>query len=159
MNNRWLLYILAGVLVILTFTAKPIKKALTRGYQNRNPGNIRLTPDMWKGEVKGKDKAFKTFKTMAWGYRAIFVLLRTYLKNGNNTIEKIIATYAPSNENNTQAYINSVVYISKIPKNKVLSFDKPDEIKKVVEGISFVENGMSGSSSEIAEGYELFKTA
>jgi hypothetical protein len=159
MNNRWLLLILGGVLIILTFTAKPIKKAMTRGYQNKNPGNIRLTPDMWKGEVKGTDKAFKTFKSMPWGYRAIFIILRTYINTGKDTIEKIISTYAPSSENNTLSYISSVVYTSGIPKTQKLSFDRPDELKKIVAGISLVENGISASTDEINKGYELFKTA
>jgi hypothetical protein len=167
MKNTTVLLILGAVLIILTFTAKPIKKAMTRGYQNKNPGNIRLTfldserkkPEYWKGEVKGTDKAFKTFKSMPWGYRAIFVLLRTYINTGKDTIEKIISTYAPSSENNTLSYISSVVYTSGIPKTQKLSFDKPDELKKIVAGISLVENGISASTDEISKGYELFKTA
>lgn len=158
MKNQTILLILVGIVIILTVVAKPIKKALTRGYANKNPGNIRLTPDMWKGEVKGTDKSFKTFKSMDWGYRAVFVLLRTYIKSGKNTIEKIIQTYAPSNENNTLSYIQTVVYTSKIPKNQVLSFDRPDEIKKIVAGISFVENGLKADDAEIEKGYQLFKS-
>ena len=43
-----------------------------RGIRNNNPGNIRKDGSVWRGEVAGPDKSFKTFETMAWGIRAIY---------------------------------------------------------------------------------------
>ena len=51
----------------------------TRGIRNCNPGNIRNSKTKYLGEVRpSRDAAFKQFETMAWGYRAMFVLLHTY---------------------------------------------------------------------------------
>ena len=49
-----------------------------RGIRNNNPGNIRKDGSVWRGEVAGPDKSFKTFETMAWGIRAIYHLLNNY---------------------------------------------------------------------------------
>ena len=167
-NSTVLLIIGFGLFLILLFR-KPldkgfvmVQKAISRGYRNNNPGNIRLTtkngkPEMWQGEIPGTDKSFKTFKSMVWGYRAIFITLRSYLKNGHNTILRIINRYAPATENHTQSYINTVVNMTGIPSGKILSFDRPDELLKVVEAISFVENGIKANPDEIKQGYQLFK--
>ena len=60
-NNWWMIITLIIIIGLLIGFRKPIKKAMTRGYINKNPGNIRLTDSLWKGEVKGTDKDFKTF--------------------------------------------------------------------------------------------------
>ena len=52
---------------------------MSRGLENRNPGNIRQSRVRYKGEVRpSRDPEFKQFESPAWGYRAIFVLLDTY---------------------------------------------------------------------------------
>ena len=52
---------------------------MSRGLRNCNPGNIRQSKGRYKGEVRpSRDPAFKQFESLAWGYRAIFVLLDTY---------------------------------------------------------------------------------
>ncbi len=54
------------------------RRAMSRGLQNCNPGNIRQSKVRYKGEVRpSRDSAFKQFESLAWGYRAIFVLLDT----------------------------------------------------------------------------------
>ena len=55
---------------------------IPRGLRNNNPLNIRHSADSFQGEIKGEDKAFKTFISMAYGYRAAFVTLATYLSRG-----------------------------------------------------------------------------
>lgn len=65
---------------------------MSRGLRNNNPGNIRLSKIKYLGEIPSTDSAFKQFKTMAWGYRAMFVLLHTYqLKHGCNTLRDMIS--------------------------------------------------------------------
>ena len=49
---------------------------MSRGLDNRNPGNIRRSRVRYRGEVQPSgDADFKQFESMEWGYRAMFVLL------------------------------------------------------------------------------------
>ena len=155
MKQKTLLYIIGGITLLLFILRKPINKAMSRGLRNKNPGNIRKTAGMWKGEIVGKDKDFKTFKSMAYGYRAIFVLLQGYFSKGYNTIEKIINRYAPSSENATGAYIATVSELSEIPPDQVLSFNNVLQIKRIVKAISYVENGVHADDVEVENGFKL----
>lgn len=81
------------------------EKTLPRGMRNRNPGNIRRSATKYLGEVApSRDAAFKQFETMAWGYRAMFVLLDSYSRKGYRTIRQMISRYAPPIENHTKLY-------------------------------------------------------
>ena len=164
MRASILIWILVALIVLSILFARPIKQAMTRGYANKNPGNIRITfknvggtvtQEYWQGEIKGRDKDFKTFKSMEYGYRAIFVLLRTYISKGLNTIEKIVSTYAPHNENDTNSYIRAVELVSKIPRNTLLSFSNKEDMIKIVKGISLQENCVTANESEIRNGLKL----
>lgn len=143
------------ILLVLFIFRKPINKAMSRGLRNKNPGNIRLTKTIWKGEVKGTDKDFKTFKDMAHGYRALFALLKEYISKGYNTIDKILNRYAPGNENNTEAYITTVVNKTGIERDKVLTFGEVVKIKSLVKAISYVENGVPADGVDVESGFSL----
>ena len=82
---------------------------MSRGLQNCNPGNIRQSKVRYKGEVRpSRDSAFKQFESLAWGYRAIFVLLDTYrIRYGLDTIRGMISRWAPPSENHTETYIRA----------------------------------------------------
>jgi len=155
-------YILGAIILLFIIFRKKIgsgmetiKSKLPRGLRNNNPGNIRLTKTMWQGEVKGKDKSFKTFVSMAYGYRAIFVLLRSYIQKGYNTIEKIINRYAPPSENVTSRYVKHVSERTGIPKNKKLDFHDSEDMIKIVAAISRSENGVKADMSKVMEGFKL----
>jgi hypothetical protein len=159
MSTKWkIILILTIVAIVLMVFHKPIKKVMTRGYRNKNPGNIRLNGETWQGEIKGTDEAFKTFHSMPFGYRGIFVVLRSYFKNrGINTIEEIINVYAPSADNNdTEAYINAVSNRTGIAKDQPLSFNDAVAIKNIVAAISQQENGITPDLQDIDKGYKLF---
>jgi len=164
MKNTTILMITGIILVVLFLLRKPINKAMTRGYKNNNPGNIRLTFDrtgkqtFWKNEIIGTDKAFKKFKTMVDGYRALFALLVEYNGKGFNTISKIINRYAPSSENNSTAYISTVSARTKIHPDSVILSSDNDTLKKIVAAISYVENGISADLTDIEKGFNLYKT-
>lgn len=68
---------------------------MSRGLENRNPGNIRRAPVRYKGEVRpSRDPDFKEFESLAWGYRAIFVLLDTYrARYGIDTLRGMISRW------------------------------------------------------------------
>lgn len=171
MNGKnTLLYIVIGALGLWLFwkvNKKPLQQAakivtaMTRGYRNNNPGNIVLTYNSdgskryWSGEIEGTDSRFKTFKSMAYGYRAIFALLREYISKGYNTIEKVINRYAPSVENNTNAYITTVVKRVGISQDVKISGSDLVTLTKLVKAISFVENGLPANEIEVDEGKKL----
>lgn len=82
---------------------------LPRGLRNNNPGNLRYGEFAQRMGAIGKDdKGFAVFSDMNAGSNAGMELLRSYMRRGYDTIEEIISRWAPSNENNTAAYIAAV---------------------------------------------------
>ncbi|HOG19599.1 MAG TPA: structural protein P5 [Salinivirgaceae bacterium] len=126
-----------------------------RGLRNNNPLNIRHSADVFQGETKGDDKSFKTFLSVSYGYRAAFVTLATYLTSGRNTIEKIISHWAPSTENDTENYIETVEKYSGVPRNRVLTINDGADLILIVASMSFVENGVNADINQIKEGFAL----
>jgi len=111
----------------------------SRGFRNNNPGNIRAG-EGWKGlSKKQSDKSFCQFETVEYGIRAIFKILNTYSKVYKlKTIEDIVSRWAPEIENDTQSYIDSVSYRSKIIPHEIIEHK---DFFKIVEAIIFHENG------------------
>ena len=124
---------------------------IPRGIRNNNPGNIRVSNAKWQGKLAIEDNTdgvFEQFETMEQGIRALFVLLRTYItKKGLNTVRKIITTYAPSNENDTKAYIKNVCRITGFEENEKLLFNDTFMVP-LVEAIAFHECGGSYITEE-----------
>lgn len=131
---------------------------MARGLNNRNPGNIRQSKGRYKGEVRpSRDPAFKQFETMAWGYRAIFVLLHTYrTRHGLHTIAAMIARWAPPSENKTELYIRTVSRRSGIPADRPLDTRDRRTMIPIAAAISFVENGTAADMHDVEKGWELF---
>lgn len=128
----------------------------SRGLRNNNPGNIRHNKDDFQGEVRpSRDSAFKQFQSLAYGYRAMFVMLGTYLSRGHNTIMKIITNWAPPNENNTEAYIRSVEKLSGVKRDKVLTSNGGLDYIKIVAAMSQVENGEPADLLDVEEGFRM----
>ncbi len=127
----------------------------SRGLRNNNPLNIRHNGEQFQGEIKSKDKSFKTFSTLPYGYRAGFVILGTYLSHGLNTIEKIIAQWAPPTENDTESYIANVERWSGVPRNKELRAFNGEDYILIVAAMSFVENGQNADISAVQAGFNL----
>ena len=126
-----------------------------RGLRNNNPLNIRHSADIFQGEIKGEDRAFKTFILLPYGYRAAFITLATYLTKGCNTIEKIITRWAPPTENNTGSYISNVEKYSGVPRNKALTATTGADYIMIVAAMSFIENGINANISEVRAGFIL----
>lgn len=129
---------------------------LPRGLRNNNPGNIRRNSDVFQGEVNpSRDKDFKQFKNMAYGYRAVFKILFNYHnKYRLNTIRKMISRWAPENENNTGAYVLLVSSYSGIGPDDPISFDR-EQMIRIVAGMSKVENGREAVMSDVIAGWNL----
>lgn len=134
-------------------------RELPRGLRNRNPGNIRRSAVRYKGEAESGDAAFKAFRTMAWGYRAMFVLLHTYrVRHGVATLRGMIARWAPPSENDTEAYLRTVARRSGIDPDAAIDTRDQPAMTCIVAAMARVENGTEPDEKEIAEGWRLFRT-
>lgn len=130
---------------------------MSRGLKNCNPGNIRRSLTRYKGEVESRDADFKCFAALAWGYRAVFVLLHTYrVRYGIDTISGMIGRYAPSCENDTRNYIRLVERLSGIPASRQVNTLLAADMVPIVEAISRVENGVPADRKHLERGWELF---
>lgn len=129
---------------------------MTRGQRNNNPGNIRLSNQTFQGEVKSDDKAFKKFKSMAYGYRALIKILQTYeTKYGYNTIRKIITHWAPNNENNTSSYIRRVCDETYYKADQIVDMQQKDVAVKIARAISIVECAGWHDTTAAMQGFDL----
>ena len=128
-----------------------------RGYRNNNPGNVRINGDKFQGEViPSQDKEFKQFESMAYGYRAIFKILRNYQVNYKlNTIRQMISRWAPENENDTANYISFVSERSGIPADDPIRTDNREMMIRIVAAMSKVENGQEAEMSDVIRGWDL----
>lgn len=115
---------------------------LPRGIRNNNPFNIIDSKIKWQGESdKNVDLKFEEYKTMEDGIRAGMIILRSYmLKHNLKTIRKIINRFAPTIENDTNAYVNAVCKRTGFGRDELLNFDKRT-ICKLTEAICYHENG------------------
>lgn len=131
---------------------------MSRGLDNRNPGNIRRSRTRYKGEVHpGRDAAFKQFEAVEWGYRAMFVLLYTYRKhNGCDTLRKMIGRYAPPSENDTGSYLRFVASAAGISPDVQVDTSDRRTMVAVVAAMSHVENGVRARLADVERGWELF---
>ena len=134
-----------------------MKKKETRGYRNANPLNIRINSDKFQGEVQpSADKEFKQFETAAYGYRAAFRVLRTYINNYKcDTIRKIISRWAPKSENHTENYIKVVSERSGIPADDPIYADSREMMIRIVAAMSYVENGREAEMGDVIRGWEM----
>lgn len=129
---------------------------IPRGIRNNNPLNIRIG-NKWQGEVKNPtDKAFEQFISMEYGLRAGFIILRRYIRNyGRNTIARIVAAWAPSNENNTRAYVLAVSKRTRLNYDLPVRFQDKEVMCSIVSAMIEVECGQSISMDLIRKGYDM----
>lgn len=129
---------------------------IPRGIRNNNPLNIRIG-NKWQGEVKNPtDKAFEQFISMEYGLRAGFIILRRYIRNyGRNTIARIVAAWAPANENNTRAYVLAVSKRTRLNYDMPVRFQDKDVMCSIVSAMIEVECGQSVSMDLIRKGYDM----
>lgn len=150
-------------------------KKLPRGLRNNNPLNIRRGAKKWQGEVNqvtriedsnGEnvvtcyyDRSFCQFKDISFGWRAAFILLKKYINVYKaNTISLIISKWAPSNENNTSAYIRLVGSLSGIPVHTELKFEDAKSMMQIAVAMCAVENGVTSvnvGNLELILGYNM----
>ena len=138
--------------------AKVAQQGMTRGIRNNNPLNIRHSSSKWQGMAKKQtDRAFVQFTNRKYGYRAAFVLIRSYIGlHHANTIGKIIARWAPSSDgNNTQAYIQFVSQTSGIPADEPLRFSDQQKMVSIVRSMAQMESAIIEDKTLLDEAYCL----
>lgn len=119
------------------------KTIAPRGIRNNNPGNIRRTGDHWQGlKSRQTDSEFFQFKEAFYGIRAMAVIIDNYKKQGFLTIDQIINRWAPSTENNTSAYIDTVYRHTKFPRGHVPLRSNGDYVT-LIKAIIKHENGFN----------------
>lgn len=132
-----------------------------RGYRNNNPLNIRLSSNNWKGEIKpSADKSFCQFQTMAYGFRAAMVCIRTYITKHNcNTLQEIINRWAPwTDGNNPLNYAKKVMntFPDTFPdKDTVIDYHNQNQMTKLVYAMAIVENGSEPQMTDCIQAFNL----
>ena len=113
------------------------------------------------------DKDFVQFQSMAYGYRAAWRILTTYYKKLKErkkhfTVENIIHRWAPPTENDTKAYIRTVLTLPSIggkenlhPPSNASGYYK---LSRLLAAMTVMENGIRMSQVDteaIFQGYKL----
>jgi len=127
------------------------------GLRNNNPGNVRSN-DPWKGMIGQDNKGFAVFENIAWGLRAMAKSIIHEFNVGNDTVALLIYEWAPPVENNTEAYISSVIYSTGYTRNQKLTATT-DTLLRIMKAIMKVELGPSYAAlitdADIYEGLDL----
>ncbi|MEX6061366.1 hypothetical protein [Providencia hangzhouensis] len=129
-----------------------------RGVRNNNPGNIRMSKDVWVGQT-GNDGSFVTFATPAHGIRATGKNLLSYARQGYVTPEQIITRWAPpEDDNDTEGYIKFVSDYLNVPRDTVLDLTDLDTLTRLSMAIMIQENGQGEvsklSNDDISNGIQ-----
>lgn len=129
---------------------------IPRGIRNNNPLNIRIG-NVWLGEVsEPTDKDFEQFVSMEYGVRAGFVLIRRYIKHYHrNTVRSIIESWAPSQENNTEAYIAKVSSLLGIADNTPIQYEDSPMVCRLVAAMIMWECGQPIDMKTIEKAYTI----
>ncbi|PCH95654.1 MAG: hypothetical protein COB83_08015 [Gammaproteobacteria bacterium] len=120
------LSIIAPLAALIVWGIYTMTNKKNRNVRNNNPLNIKKGAD-WVGlKAIQTDGTFAQFKAPKYGFRAAFIILLQYLEREDNTIQLIIAKWAPSSENNTGNYINYLAQKTELsPGAEILPTDLP----------------------------------
>ena len=138
--------------------------SLPRGVRNNNPGNIRRSkPSIpWRGLAANQnDEEFLVFDSPEWGLRAIAKILLHYQAEGLATVRQMIGHWAPSVENDTEAYVRAVAGEMGVGANEPLDLaNRPLQLRFFVEAIVHQENGQQPySTDQLVRGVALARAA
>jgi hypothetical protein len=117
---------------------------LPRGLRNNNPGNLVQTSIPWQGKIplsQNTDSRFEQFYELRYGIRAKMRDIISDYKKGLTSVSDLINEYAPSFENNTAAYINTVANMIGFAPTMFIPELTEDLLVKIAKALHFVENG------------------
>lgn len=147
-RQTWLFAGLLASLALLSYQKRveiktTVEDFMTpRGIRNNNPGNIRHSATKWQGEALSQtDDNFVQFQTPEYGIRALSHLLDTYAaKHGINTVRGVVERFAPSVENDTEAYIQAVADSVGVAPDSVITIQAHKQA--IIAAIIAHENGV-----------------
>lgn len=152
-RDDWILWLLGALLLAgggyVTYQA-------TRGLRNNNPGNIRRSSEAWQGlSPEQNDDAFFSFVSPEYGIRAMARILANYSANyGLDTVRGLISRWAPSTENDTNAYVTNVARALGIAPDAPINVQV--SLPRLIPAIIKQENGLQPySASTITRGISL----
>ncbi|ECD9611482.1 hypothetical protein FNZ18_19245 [Salmonella enterica subsp. salamae] len=135
--------------------AKGTEYERVRSYRNNNFGNIEFRNQ--PGATIGDAGRFARWETPEEGLRAVSNQLVRYY-TGKTTgkqltsVSDIINTWAPSAENNTPGYIESVAKSMGVDPNQTLDLlNNPTQMREMVKAISKVEGGADLNSLGVSD--------
>lgn len=136
-----------------TTVAVPLALKDNAGIVNNNPLNIKWTADSrknpWVGQT-GENRRFVVFSKPEYSFRAGAKILQSYAKRGVNTLEKIVATWAPaSDNNNVKAYVTLVSKVSGLAPSTLVT---PAMYPKVLQGMAKMETSRDYPLSQVQAG-------
>lgn len=113
----------------------------SRGYVNRNPGNLEYRPEIkWQGQLGieqgGNPPRFARFATHELGIRALAAQLVRYQDTYEcHSIRQIINRWAPPSENDTGAYVSAVAQAVGVGRDDRIDTHHYPTMRKMVEAI------------------------
>lgn len=120
---------------------------LPRGLRNNNPLNIRrFDYNDWYGKITDSastDQEFEQFRDPRYGFRAAFILIHRYIKNGYKSVRDIIFRWAPPSDGNfTESYLKSVCDYTGFKDYEHIQTYDYKKMSALVEAMFYVENGV-----------------
>ena len=120
----------------------------SRGMRLNNPGNLRASR-----YANGEDRGFSTFASLDDGLLAMAEQLKMYSNSGIDNVASIVRKYAPPSENNTTAYVRSVVQSMQkrlgdkgLDATTHLNLSDPDQLRAIVLAMIDHEQGAGASA-------------
>lgn len=136
--------------------AQSTETGSTRAERNNNPGNLNFAGQSGAVLEGGKNARFAKFGSTAEGVSALAKQLNRYGERGLDTIKKIINTYAPSSENNTQAYIDALSKRLGVSGDQKLDLKDAGTLSGLIKGIARHESGSDYlSDSDVMTGLSM----
>jgi hypothetical protein len=127
----------------------------SRAQRNNNPGNLEFRGQSGAVPESGTGR-FAKFQSSAEGVSALVKQLQRYGTRGLDTLDKIVNTYAPASENDTEAYISALSSRLGVTGNTQLDLNNPDTLSGLVQGISRHESGSNYlSQQDILSGLQM----
>ncbi|HHT1060399.1 TPA: lytic transglycosylase [Citrobacter freundii] len=124
-----------------------------RGIRNNNPGNIDFRGQSG-ATLERPGGRFARFETAYDGLKALSRQLMRYFEGKTTgkplqTLNDIISTWAPGNENNTGAYIAQLSKTMGVSPDAILNLKDPQVMSSLMNGIIHHENGRNPYPGEL----------
>lgn len=113
-----------------------------RSWRNHNPLNVISISPPWAGQL-GTDASFAVFSSAVYGWRAAFENLEAYkLKHGIDTIQGIVARWAPEADGNDDpGYAALVSRITGIDETATVDLQDWETLLAIGSAMAVVEGG------------------